>query len=180
MSRLLRLGFSRRPTLRTSLFVTATTALGVSAYTVLRTRSAPDDDLPADASSLYYGRRPLQLDSTPFVPSSSDGHGRPSSTWTPPTRGEMLEALQSADPHRGDGARGFWSKAAGSVGLGKWVVEEVVPESAVQEFDLLIVGGGATGAGVALDAASRGLKVALVERDDFSSGEISSLQHKSV
>lgn len=40
-----------------------------------------------------------------------------------------------------------------------------------EEFDLLIVGGGATGAGVAVDAASRGLKVALVERDDFSSGE---------
>jgi glycerol-3-phosphate dehydrogenase len=37
-------------------------------------------------------------------------------------------------------------------------------------FDLLIVGGGATGAGVALDAASRGLKVACVEREDFSSG----------
>lgn len=37
-------------------------------------------------------------------------------------------------------------------------------------YDLLIVGGGATGAGVALDAATRGLKVALVERDDFSSG----------
>lgn len=39
-----------------------------------------------------------------------------------------------------------------------------------QEFDVLIVGGGATGAGVAVDAATRGLKVALVERDDFSSG----------
>lgn len=39
-----------------------------------------------------------------------------------------------------------------------------------EEFDLLIVGGGATGAGVAADAASRGLKVALVERGDFSSG----------
>lgn len=38
------------------------------------------------------------------------------------------------------------------------------------EFDLLIIGGGATGAGVAVDAISRGLKVALVERDDFSSG----------
>ena len=38
------------------------------------------------------------------------------------------------------------------------------------EFDILIVGGGATGAGVAVDAATRGLKVALVERDDFSSG----------
>ncbi|KAJ7221662.1 FAD dependent oxidoreductase-domain-containing protein [Mycena pura] len=39
-----------------------------------------------------------------------------------------------------------------------------------QEFDLLVVGGGATGAGVAVDAASRGLRVALVERDDFSAG----------
>jgi glycerol-3-phosphate dehydrogenase len=39
-----------------------------------------------------------------------------------------------------------------------------------QEYDILVVGGGATGCGVALDAASRGLNVALVERDDFSSG----------
>ncbi len=37
-------------------------------------------------------------------------------------------------------------------------------------FDLLVVGGGITGAGVALDAATRGLSVALVERDDFASG----------
>jgi len=37
-------------------------------------------------------------------------------------------------------------------------------------YDLLVIGGGATGTGIALDAASRGLKVALVERDDFSSG----------
>jgi glycerol-3-phosphate dehydrogenase len=37
-------------------------------------------------------------------------------------------------------------------------------------FDVLIVGGGVTGAGVALDAASRGLRTALVERDDFASG----------
>ena len=41
-------------------------------------------------------------------------------------------------------------------------------------FDLLIVGGGATGAGIAVDAASRGLKVALVERDDFGAGSSSS------
>ncbi len=39
-----------------------------------------------------------------------------------------------------------------------------------EEFDLLVVGGGATGAGVALDAASRGLKTALVERRDFAEG----------
>ena len=37
-------------------------------------------------------------------------------------------------------------------------------------FDLVVVGGGITGAGVALDAASRGYSVALVERDDFAAG----------
>jgi glycerol-3-phosphate dehydrogenase len=39
-----------------------------------------------------------------------------------------------------------------------------------ETFDLLVIGGGATGCGVALDAASRGLRVALVERQDFSEG----------
>ena len=39
-----------------------------------------------------------------------------------------------------------------------------------ESFDVLVIGGGATGAGVALDAAARGLSVALVERDDFASG----------
>lgn len=38
------------------------------------------------------------------------------------------------------------------------------------EFDLCIIGGGASGAGCALDAALRGLKVALIERADFGSG----------
>ena len=37
-------------------------------------------------------------------------------------------------------------------------------------FDVLVIGGGITGAGVALDAASRGLRTALVEKDDFASG----------
>jgi glycerol-3-phosphate dehydrogenase len=39
-----------------------------------------------------------------------------------------------------------------------------------QTFDVLIIGGGITGAGVALDAASRGMETALVEMKDFSSG----------
>ncbi|GAC1689273.1 MAG: glycerol-3-phosphate dehydrogenase [Gemmatimonadaceae bacterium] len=39
-----------------------------------------------------------------------------------------------------------------------------------REFDLLIIGGGITGAGTARDAALRGLSVALIERDDFGSG----------
>ncbi len=37
-------------------------------------------------------------------------------------------------------------------------------------FDFLVIGGGITGAAVARDAASRGLSVALIERDDFASG----------
>src|ERR1022692_4343204 len=41
---------------------------------------------------------------------------------------------------------------------------------ASREFDVLIVGGGVTGAGAALDAASRGLRVALVEARDLASG----------
>src|SRR5580698_7677827 len=39
-----------------------------------------------------------------------------------------------------------------------------------ETFDVLVIGGGVTGAGVALDAASRGLKTALVEKSDFASG----------
>ena len=38
------------------------------------------------------------------------------------------------------------------------------------EFDVVVVGGGVTGAGVALDAASRGYSVALVERGDYATG----------
>src|ERR671934_503748 len=39
-----------------------------------------------------------------------------------------------------------------------------------ERFDVVVIGGGITGAGVALDAASRGYSVALVERDDYASG----------
>ncbi|GMY09271.1 glycerol-3-phosphate dehydrogenase SDP6, mitochondrial [Fagus crenata] len=57
----------------------------------------------------------------------------------------------------------------------------VVPSRAVQSsaligansanpLDVLVIGGGATGSGVALDAVTRGLRVGLVEREDFSSG----------
>lgn len=39
-----------------------------------------------------------------------------------------------------------------------------------EEFDVLVIGGGAVGCGCAVDAACRGLKTALVEADDFASG----------
>ncbi|KAF9222993.1 DAO-domain-containing protein [Gyrodon lividus] len=80
------------------------------------------------------------LNSGPAYPASTRETRRPPPPWTPPPRQAMLDALQRSSDKP----------------------EEV--------FDLLIVGGGATGAGVAVDAASRGLRVALVERNDFSSG----------
>jgi len=47
---------------------------------------------------------------------------------------------------------------------------KIVKQLQSAEFDLVIIGGGITGAGIALDAATRGMKVALVEKNDFASG----------
>lgn len=47
---------------------------------------------------------------------------------------------------------------------------EMLDRLATEHFDVLVIGGGITGVGVALDAASRGLRTALVERHDFASG----------
>ncbi|KAH8077521.1 DAO-domain-containing protein [Cristinia sonorae] len=80
------------------------------------------------------------LNSGPAYPPPTLETRRPPPPWTPPSRKQMLDALEASGKDK------------------------------EQEFDLLVVGGGATGSGVAVDAASRGLKVALVERDDFSSG----------
>lgn len=48
--------------------------------------------------------------------------------------------------------------------------EEVKSLLASQEFDVLVIGGGITGAGILLDAASRGLSTALIEKEDYASG----------
>jgi glycerol-3-phosphate dehydrogenase len=48
--------------------------------------------------------------------------------------------------------------------------QEITKDLKSTEFDVLIIGGGITGAGIALDAASRGMKVALIEKGDFASG----------
>ena len=48
--------------------------------------------------------------------------------------------------------------------------EQALSALASEDFDVVVIGGGITGAGVALDAASRGYAVALVEQADFASG----------
>ena len=85
------------------------------------------------------------LNSGPAYPLSTKVTRRPPPPWTPPSRKQMLDSLKASGAIK---TQGFQD----------------------EEFDLLIVGGGATGSGVAVDAASRGLRVALVERDDFGAG----------
>ena len=48
--------------------------------------------------------------------------------------------------------------------------ERAIETLSSERFDVVVIGGGITGAGVALDAASRGYSVALVEKADFASG----------
>src|ERR1700721_486784 len=48
--------------------------------------------------------------------------------------------------------------------------EETIRALTAEPLDVLVIGGGITGAGAALDAASRGLRVALVEARDLASG----------
>ena len=56
------------------------------------------------------------------------------------------------------------------VGLPVFDRADALRRLAAEELDVLVVGGGITGAGCALDAAARGLRTGLVERDDFASG----------
>ena len=48
--------------------------------------------------------------------------------------------------------------------------ENTIQQLSSETFDMVIIGGGITGAGIAVDAASRGMKVALLEKADFASG----------
>jgi glycerol-3-phosphate dehydrogenase len=57
-----------------------------------------------------------------------------------------------------------------SVALSPAAREEALQAMADTELDVLVIGGGVVGAGSALDAATRGLSVGLVEARDFASG----------
>ena len=58
--------------------------------------------------------------------------------------------------------------------LAPWpsTVQSRLTRLADEPFDVLVVGGGITGTGVALDAASRGLRTALIDKGDFASGHV--------
>lgn len=56
------------------------------------------------------------------------------------------------------------------IGVSALTRSETIERLRHTEFDLVVIGGGITGVGVALDAASRGMTTALIEREDFASG----------
>ncbi len=62
------------------------------------------------------------------------------------------------------------ARASNPAARGNFDRAEALARLGAERFDVLVIGGGITGAGVALDAASRGLRTALVERHDFASG----------
>lgn len=117
------------------------------------------------SSTLYFVYRPREVPGleAASVPPPTYGEGgvfHPPSFPRVKSRDEQIADLKAS---AGAAYQQAKEKAKGALGL-----EHENDRS--NEYDLLVVGGGATGTGIALDAASRGLKVALVERDDFASG----------
>ncbi len=68
------------------------------------------------------------------------------------------------------GNRALHSTAPHSTALGPRHRDWSLGRMASEEFDILVVGGGVTGTGAALDAATRGLSVALIEARDYAAG----------
>ena len=103
---------------------------------------------------------------------------RPSTHWSPPTRAQMIDALKASSPaslrHDGTLEQSRSLLLPEHLATGSSPIPEVehAYESPKEDegYDLLIIGGGATGAGCAVDAVTRGLKVAVVERDDYGAG----------
>lgn len=138
---------------RPLLYTTTATAIGGGVlYISYRPRHIPGSD-PAVVPPPKYGE---------------EGH-------LDPPRFPLVKSReeQVADLKRSGGVKSVLGKRKGF--LGRFTSngrkgKENATEDGAEPYDLLVIGGGATGSGIALDAATRGLKVALVERDDFASG----------
>lgn len=105
--------------------------------------------------ALYYTYRPRNIPGSDPAVVGPPGYNAGGSFRPPRFPKVKPRDEQIADLKRSGGSKG---------------VSAALPQNEDDVYDLLIIGAGATGAGIALDAATRGLKVAVVERDDFSSG----------
>ena len=128
----------------------------------------------AGGSILYISYRPRNIpgSDTALVPPpkyGQEGHLEPPRFPLLKSREEQILDLKKSAGVKasiGEKAWGVW----GTLTSGSGVNREEGEDAGATPYDLLIIGGGATGSGIALDAATRGLKVAMVERDDFASG----------
>ncbi|KAI9054067.1 hypothetical protein LZ554_001238 [Drepanopeziza brunnea f. sp. 'monogermtubi'] len=109
---------------------------------------------------LYYTYRPRNIPGSDPAVVSPPGYGAEGAFRPPRFPKVKSREDQIADLRRSGGSGGSLSQSAA----------DGTPQNESEVYDLLIIGAGATGAGIALDAATRGLRVAVVERDDFSSG----------
>ena len=82
----------------------------------------------------------------------------------------IVEASPAGIARLDSGTRRFRSALNNGAALGPEQRKEGLERLASETFDVLVVGGGVTGCGAALDAAGRGLSVALVEKRDFAAG----------
>jgi glycerol-3-phosphate dehydrogenase len=140
--------------IRPLLYLTAAGATGTTLlYFTYRPRDIPGSEAAAVPPPIYGEGGKFRLPDFPRVTSRED----------------QISALQNtcASNKRRSRRRDWLDWAQNFVGQQE---EPEVNGGEDEPYDLLIIGGGATGAGIALDAATRGLKVAVVERDDFSSG----------
>lgn len=97
------------------------------------------------AGWFLWRRKDLNSDGNDLVARLSKTERLAGMDWKPPSRSMLINRLKGYD-------------------------DEGQKKDPKHEFDMVIIGGGATGTGCALDAASRGLKVACVEKGDFSCG----------
>ncbi|KAL8733075.1 MAG: hypothetical protein Q9181_003713 [Wetmoreana brouardii] len=133
----------------------------------------------AGGGVVYYVNRPRKIPgsdpaSVPPPRYTEDGKLSPPRFPLVKTREEQIADLKRSPGTQSavDVVKGTTSSILGSLAGNK---EEGPVQSQGQHddavpYDLLVIGGGATGAGIALDAATRGLKVAMVEREDFAAG----------
>ncbi|KAL9002214.1 MAG: hypothetical protein Q9188_004848 [Gyalolechia gomerana] len=133
----------------------------------------------AGGGALYYIYRPIKIPgsdpaSVPPPRYTDDGRFSPPRFPLVKTRDEQIEDLKKSAGTQSavDTLRGATKGVLGSLTGTKndELVEREEKQVDAEPYDILVIGGGATGAGIALDAATRGLKVAMVEREDFASG----------
>ncbi|KAL8662172.1 MAG: hypothetical protein Q9202_004928 [Teloschistes flavicans] len=133
----------------------------------------------AGGGVLYYINRPRRIPgsdpaSVPPPRYNEDGKLSPPRFPLVKSREEQITDLMRSSGLNSavDTIKGATSSALGSLTgrKGEPSVAGRNKQDDAEPYDLLVIGGGATGAGIALDAATRGLKVAMVEREDFASG----------